>query len=57
MQVTKKKAKTKPYQFQIDPDLQKKAMEKAASEGLLLSHVIRRFLMDYINNPQCKLFH
>lgn len=56
MAVKTKKAKTRPYQFQIDPVLLEKAKEKARSEDLKVSQVIRRFLMDYVENPQGKLF-
>jgi hypothetical protein len=45
------------YQVQIDTELLKKAHEKAKSEDLKLTQVIRRFLTDYVSNPQGKLFH
>ena len=45
------------YQVQVDRELLKKAKEKAHSEDMKLTQVIRRFLMDYVNNPQGKLFH
>lgn len=45
------------YQVQIDAKLLKEAKEKAKAEDLALSQVIRRFLMDYVSNPQGKLFH
>jgi hypothetical protein len=56
MAVKKKEAETRPYQFQIDPVLLEKSKKKAKSEGLMLSQVLRRFLMDYTANPQGKLF-
>jgi hypothetical protein len=52
---TEKPGKTN-YQLQIDVDLLKAAVEKAKSEDLFLSQVIRRFLVDYVKNPQGKLF-
>lgn len=52
---TEKPEKTN-YQLQIDVDLLKAAVEKAKSEDLFLSQVIRRFLVDYVKNPQGKLF-
>jgi|LFRM01.1.fsa_nt_gb hypothetical protein len=45
------------YQVQVDRKLLKKAKEKAHAEDLKLTQVIRRFLMDYVNNPQGKLFN
>lgn len=55
------KSKEKPekmnYQVQMDAKLLKLAREKAKAEDLALSQVIRRFLMDYVSNPQGKLFH
>jgi len=55
------KSKVKPeksnYQVQIDAKLLKEAKAKAKAEDLALSQVIRRFLMDYVSNPQGKLFH
>ena len=51
-----KVAKKIPYQVQIDEDLLTEARKKASSEDLKLSQVIRRFLMDYVHNPQGKLF-
>lgn len=58
---TKTKAIPKPvkasYQVEIEVGLLKAAREKAASEDLKLSQVVRRFLMDYVRNPQGKLFN
>ncbi len=55
------KSKEKPekmnYQVQIDAKLLKLARDKAKAEDLALSQVIRRFLMDYVSNPQGNLFH
>lgn len=51
------KPKKLAYQVQMEPDLLARAKEKAAEEDLKLSQVIRRFLMDYVSNPQGKLFN
>ena len=47
----------KPYQVIIETSLLRKAQAKAEGEGLKLSQVIRRYLMDYVANPQGKLFN
>lgn len=57
MNANTKISEKKPYQIMIDTDLLKKAQDKAEKEGLKLSQVIRRFLMDYVANPQGKLFN
>lgn len=44
------------YQIYMDKELLKKAQAKAKSEDMRLTQVIRRFLMDYVSNPQGKLF-
>ena len=57
MKAKQKNIAKKPYQLLIDPELYRLAKEKAESEEMMLSQVIRRFLQDYVRNPQGKLFH
>lgn len=57
MNKTRKNPDKMLYQVQVDRNLLKKAKERANAEDLKLTQVIRRFLMDYVNNPQGKLFN
>lgn len=57
MEAKPKKPEKLAYQVVMDAELLRKAKEKAKAEDLLLSQLIRRFLVDYISNPQGKLFH
>lgn len=57
MKEKQKKPEKLAYQVVMDAELLRKAKEKAKAEDLLLSQLIRRFLVDYISNPQGKLFH
>lgn len=45
------------FQVHIDEKLLEEARKKATAEDLKLTQVIRRFLMDYVANPQGKLFN
>ena len=57
MAKNKAKAEKTNYQLQIEVKLLHSAIEKAKAEDLFLSQVIRRYLIDYVNNPQGKLFN
>lgn len=57
MAKTEKTPEKKNFQVQLDEKLLRMAQEKAKKEDLKLTQVVRRFLMDYVSNPQGKLFH
>lgn len=52
-----KNPEKKNFQVQLDAKLLHEAQAKAKAEDLKLTQVVRRFLMDYVSNPQGKLFH